>query len=95
MKQDVHHRVQLLKAELQAALDDETVPLSTWVSSLGPRLSALAKVLGQALPGLADARMGACSYDGGCIITTKAQCDDDALHGVFSPGVDCQGNPLP
>jgi hypothetical protein len=36
---------------------------------------------------------GACSYDGGCIVTTRDHCDQ--LGGSFDPGRDCQGNPLP
>jgi hypothetical protein len=36
---------------------------------------------------------GACSYDGGCIVTTRDHCDQ--LGGSFAPGVDCLGNPLP
>lgn len=93
LKQDIQNRIAFLKGQLQAVVDDfPAAQASGWDTELATDLATLTQDLEQALAGQQGSDGGACRYDGGCLVTTEAQCT--VLGGVFTAGQNCQGNPL-
>jgi hypothetical protein len=93
-KQQIQSQIAPLKSQLQAVVDDfPAAQASGWDQLVGPQFKALTLNLEQALAGQPGSDGGACSYQGGCLVTTSAQCT--VLGGSFDSGHDCQGNPLP
>jgi hypothetical protein len=92
-KQVIQNRIGVIQTRLHAALiNPDPSTLTGWVVDLAPRFLELSSLLKQAVPDQVG-NTGACFYQGGCIVSTQAQCT--VLGGDFHPGVDCQGNPLP
>jgi hypothetical protein len=100
LKEIIGDLIKSLKKKLEATIirmgnrrDAGTAEISAWVVTMAPEFRELTQDLKVAL-GLAPTDMGACRYQGGgCIVTTRTQCDD--LGGAFDPGFDCNGSPLP
>jgi hypothetical protein len=97
----VKNQVKALITSLQEKLDsvivsgrsrNDPAKLARWIKGIAPLSFELTELLDLALD-LPASETGACRYQGGgCIVTTRLQCED--LGGVFDPGVDCAGNPL-
>jgi hypothetical protein len=87
--------IQDLIAELQGLLRkakaDLEKLLAGWNSTITPRFGALTPLLVKAFNLNAVTDQGACTYDGHCFVTTRTICEGK---GTFTPGVDCNGNPI-
>jgi hypothetical protein len=78
-----------LMAQLAAANDQPPDP-NSWTAHFSPLFAQLIPDLVKLhLAGglIGQQATGACAYLGGCIQSTKAQCD--ALGGHFNPGANC------
>jgi hypothetical protein len=93
-KQQIQSQIATLKVELQSVVDDfAAAQANGWDQALAQNFTTLTQNLEKALAGQQGSDGGACFYQGGCLVTTEAQCT--VLGGVFKSGQDCQGNPLP
>ncbi|SRR5579871_4082767 len=93
LQQQIQSQIATLKVELQSVVDDfAAAQANGWDQAVAQDFTALTQNLATALAGQQGANGGACSYQGGCLVTTEAQCT--VLGGVFEPGQDCKGNPL-
>jgi hypothetical protein len=93
-KQKNQGLIDTVKFGLNQALADSALSgnITSWTTLLAPHFFKLTTRLKQDFPALAT-KAGACLYQGGCVVATESYCQD--LGGVFRPGVDCDGNPLP
>ncbi|QJW97349.1 hypothetical protein [Frigoriglobus tundricola] len=73
-----------LTSGLQTALMDAESTWSTWVQALRPMFASLSSELNFLL----NQDEGACDYDGGCIPSTRAQCNG-LPNSVFRSGGTC------
>jgi hypothetical protein len=90
-KRNLQTQIVNLMSWLTVARND-LANIGAFTTAWAPAFFALRTKLKQVLPALVG-DSGACSYDGGCFVTTRDHCKQ--LGGSFDAGVDCNGNPLP
>ena len=83
VKQDIRMMIGSMRNQLRAALLDSQDAWVGWVQDMASMFTSLSTQL----QSLLDEPTGACHYSGGCIQSTKAQCD--GLNGTFFPGTPC------
>jgi len=84
LKQNINFRIAQLKINLRVALGSASPDFAVWLTDMRPLFADLSNLLKQAQ---STPSTGACFYQGGCLDTTAAQCQE--LGGNFEPGAAC------